>query len=123
MGARFDDLVTFTDDDVEAAIRRNDPDELPLVPVTVALVSPDPTTAAAFCARLAVHDDPRVRRNAVAALGHHARRFRSLDEQRIKPIIESAPRDRNAEVRSNARSAADEIHQFLHWTIAGYVYG
>jgi len=120
---RFQDLETFTTEDVEAAIMRNDPDELPLVPITLAMLSSEPVSAAEVCARLAGHDDPAVRGNAVVALGHLVRRFRSLDERQFKPIIESALRDSQEYVRNSAKSAADEIHQFLHWTIAGHIYG
>ena len=120
---KFQDLDSFTTEDIEAAIRRNAPDELPLVPITVALLSRDPAEAAGVCVRLAVHDNPRVRGNALAALGHVARRFRKLDEPLIRPIIEAGLQADDDHVRASARSAADEVHQFLHWTIAGHVYG
>jgi HEAT repeat protein len=120
---RFQDLETFTAGDVEAAIMRNDPEELPLVPITVAMLSPGPAYAAEVCARLAGHDDPAVRGNAVVALGHLVRRFSSLDERQFKPIIETALLDSQEYVRNSAKSAADEMHQFLHWTIAGHIYG
>jgi len=119
---KFQDLESFTNGDIEAAVARNAPDELPLVPITLAILSQDPVSAAEICARLAVHDDPTVRGNAIASLGHIARRFRSLDEQQYRPIIESALRDSHDYVRTSARSAADEIHQFLHWNIAGHLY-
>jgi hypothetical protein len=45
-----------------------------------------------------------------------------LDEQAVKPIIESALLDSDEYVRVSAKSAADEIHQFLHWNIQGHVY-
>jgi hypothetical protein len=123
MNRRFQDLESFTPEDVEAAIGRNDPDELPLVPVTVALIARDLPDAQDACVRLARHADPLVRGNAVIAIGHLARRFRSLDEARVKPLLESGLVDPDARVRILAKSAADEVHQFLHWTIAGHVYG
>jgi hypothetical protein len=64
-----------------------------------------------------------VRGNALASLGHLARRFRSLDEQAVKPVIEAALGDTDEYVRVHAQSAADEIHQFLHWNIQGHKYG
>ena len=39
MARKFQDLDGFTLDDSESALRRNDPDELQLLPVTVAVVS------------------------------------------------------------------------------------
>jgi hypothetical protein len=120
---RFDDLEQFTTSDVEAAIIRNDPAELQLVPVTVALISSDPSFAQEICIKLAAHENSKVRGNAIVSLGHIARRFRRLNEQEVKPIIESALTDADDDVRLLAKSAADEIHQFLGWTIAGHVYG
>lgn len=123
MTLRFQDLHSFTAADVEAAIRRNDRDELPLVPVTIALLAAASPAALDFCIRLARHDDPRVRGNAILAIGHLARRFRDLDERRVKPLLEAALRDPDATVRNHAKSAADEVYQFLHWTMDGHIYG
>ena len=122
MHQRFQDLTAITAADVEAALGRSDPAELALMPITVALLAQDLVLASDVCCLLATHADPLVRGNAIASLGHLARRFRSLDEQRIKPLLESALRDAEDSVRSSAKSAADEVHQFLHWTIAGHVY-
>lgn len=123
MSDRFQDLTSFTAADVEAAIRRNDLGELALVPITVALLAKDLSLATDICCLFAVHADPAVRGNAFASLGHLARRFRDLEESRVRPLLESGLRDPDAGVRSNAKSAADEAYQFLHWTISGHVYG
>jgi hypothetical protein len=120
---RFQDLPHFTDADVEAALERNDPEELQFVPLTLALAGPDPLSAQMFCVRLCSHRDTRVRANSLISLGHLARRFRMLDETLVKPLIQQALLDPDAAVRGNAKSAADEIHQFLHWDIAGHIYG
>ena len=120
---KFQDLESYTAVDVEAAIARNSPDELPLVPITVALLSPDPGDGLTVCLRFTTHENPKVRGNAVLSIGYLARRFRCLDEMLVKPVIENAMHDRDEYVRSSACSAADEIHQFLHWTFAGHRYG
>ncbi len=120
---RFQDLSSFTTEDVREAIRRNDRDELPLVPVTVAMLSPELGPAMDVCIELAASSDALVRGNALISLGHLARRFRSLDEPRVRPLIEAGLRDPDSSVQMLAKSAADEIHQFLHWTIAGHTYG
>lgn len=120
---RFQDLEYFTNDDVNDAILRNDPAELALVSITVALSSPDAACAQDVCLRLGVYKDPRVRGNAVMCLGHLARRFRSLDEPRVRPLIEASLRDSDDYVRTLAVSAADEVHQFLGWEFPGHVYG
>ncbi len=123
MVVKFQDLETFSREDVESAILRNAPDELPLVPIVLALISPDRVLATTVCAQLASHQDPKVRGNAVMSLGHIARRFGNLDESLVKPLIERSLLDEDEQVRCLAKSAADEIHQFLHWSISGHVYG
>ncbi len=120
---RFQDLEHFTASDIDAALERNDPHELQMLSVTVALACPDQAAAQAVCLRLSRHTNNKVRGNAVMSLGHLGRRFRKLDEQVVKPLIESALRDSHEYVRTRAKSAADEIHQFLGWSIAGHVYG
>jgi hypothetical protein len=120
---RFQDLEGFTAGDIDAAIERNDPHELQLVSVTVALSCPDRAVAQDACLRLSRHAHHKVRGNAIMSLGHLARRFRVLDEPTVKPLVESALQDADEYVRTRAKSAADEIHQFLGWSIAGHVYG
>jgi hypothetical protein len=120
---KFQDLEQFTNVDVEAAIERNDPEELQLVPLTVALSSSDQPFAEGVCLRLAAHSHNKVRGNAVMSLGYLARRFRELNEHTVKPVIEAALIDTDEYVRTHAKAAADEIHQFLHWTIQGHEYG
>ena len=125
MGAmiRFQDLDLFTDRDIEAALQRNDSRELRLLSITVALSLGDDRYAEKICLNLAAHQDNRVRGNAIVSLGHLARRFGKLREDSVKPVVENALQDEDAYVRASAKSAADEIHQFLHWRIAGHVYG
>jgi len=120
---KFQDLDHFTNDDITVALQRNDPDELQLVSLTVALTATDPAAAVPVCLSLCSHNDKRVKGNALVSLGHLARRFRSLDEASVKPFIESGLRDPDEYVRMSAKSAADEIHQFLHWHISGHIYG
>lgn len=122
-GKKFQDLENSTFDDVQAAISRNNPEELPLVSVTVALSSDDPLLAQNVCIALSRHEHYLTRGNAVMSLGYLARRFRKLDEHAVKPVIEAALNDPQEYVRVRAKSAADEIHQFLHWDISGHVYG
>jgi len=120
---KFQDLDTFTERDVEEALRRNADDEISLVPITIALIATDHVCAQRVCLKLA--GDPRslVRGNAFAGLGHIARRFRTLDEQPVTRVIESGLLDNDEYVRLSAKSAADEIHQFLGWIFQNHVYG
>ncbi len=123
MTVKFQDLERFTAEDIDAALERNEPRELQLLSVTVALLCQDPLLAQDVCLKLSTHAYDQVRGNALMSLGHLARRFRILEEQTVRPIIESALTDRNDYVRIHAKSAADEIHQFLGWTISGHEYG
>ncbi len=120
---RFQDLERFTARDIDAAIERNDPHELQLVAVTVALACPDRAAAQDVCLKLSRHTHNKVRGNAIMSLGHLGRRFRALDEPAVKPLIESALHDADEYVRTRAKSATDEIHQFPGWNISGHVYG
>jgi hypothetical protein len=119
----FQDLKQFSAGDVAAAVERNDPDELQLVSITIALSCPDQRLAEETCLTLSAHPHRKVRSHAVMSLGYLARRFRRLDEQRVKPIIEAALVEPDEYVRTHAKAAADEICQFLHWDIHGHVYG
>ncbi len=120
---QFQDLDHFTRGDLAAAMERNNPRELQMVSITVALSCEDRLIAQDVCITLSGHSDSRVRGHAIISLGHLARRFRNLDEESVKPLIEAALADPDAYVRIHAKSAADEIHQFLGWIINGHQYG
>jgi hypothetical protein len=120
---KLQDLDIITAKDVSLALVRNDTEELALVSVTVALSDLDFDFILAICLQLCSSQDSKVHGNALSSLGYLARRFRQLDEQTIKPLIESSLRDPDEYIRVCAKSAADEIHQFLHWQIEGHIYG
>lgn len=120
---KFQELDTFTRRDVEEALRRDADDEISFVPLTVALVATDPAYAQQVCLKFAADHRPMVRGNALDSLGHIARRFRTLDELPVKLAIEAGLVDNDDHVRLSAKSAADEIHQFLGWTFQNHAYG
>jgi len=120
---KFQDLEIITPKEVNLTLLRNDPEELQLVPITLALSNLDFGFTQAVCLQLCSSKDNKVLGNALISLGHLARRFGRLDEQTIKPLIELSLQNSDEYVRSCAKSAADEIHQFLHWQIAGHTYG
>jgi len=123
MSTKFQDLDQISEGDVAAAVERNDPEELELMSITIALSSSDQRLSEDTCLLLAIHRQSRIRAHAVMSLGYLARRFRRLDEVRVKPVIESALAETDEYVRMHAQAAADEISQFLHWDIKGHVYG
>jgi hypothetical protein len=120
---KFQDLEVITPKEVDLALLRNDPEELQLVSVTLALSDLDFEFTQSVCIQLCSNTSSKVQGNALISLGHLARRFRHLDEQTVKPLVESLLQNSDEFVRGCAKSAADEIHQFLHWRIAGHIYG
>jgi hypothetical protein len=90
---KFQDLDTITIKEVNAALLRDDPHELELVSITIALSELDFNFTQSICIRLSSSSYSKVRGNALVSLGHLARRYLMLDEQ------------------------------FLHWDIKGHSYG
>jgi len=107
----------WTQADAEAIIARGDPEEILYVPIVVALNPPDCAWAQEICIRLAAHEHPDVRANAVLGFGHLARICGKLDEARVRPIIEAALRDPDRRVRGQADAAASDVGMFLDWLI------
>jgi hypothetical protein len=123
MTDKLQDLTSITEKDVNAALLRNDHEELEFVSLTLALSDLDFNFTQSVCLQLGSNKNSGVRGNALVSLGHLARRYRHLEERSVKPIIEAGLRDADEYVRMSAKSAADEIHQFLHWQISGHQYG
>lgn len=120
---KIQDLEIITPKEVNLALLRNDPEELQLVSVTLALSDLDFNFTQSVCVQLCSSMNSKVQGNALVSLGYLARRYRHLDEQTIKPLVESLLQNPDVFVRGCAKSAADEIHQFLHWKIEGHTYG
>jgi hypothetical protein len=114
---RYEAIEPRSREEIEVAISRNNSDELSNAVVSAALYSNDPEWAEEVCLRLAGHDHPNVRGNAVLGFGHIARIHRRLDESKVKPLIESALRDKSDYVRGQADAAADDVEQFLKWKV------
>jgi hypothetical protein len=113
----------WTTADVDAALARDQPDELLHVPILVSLDPPDCAWAQDVCIRLAAHAHATVRGNAVLGLGHLARTCGALDSPRVLPLLESALRDSDGYVRGQAHAAADDVAHFLGWRMDGHDIG
>ena len=100
----------------EATVGRNDAAELLFVPLAASLHSDDRVWAQGVCARLAGHADSNVRGNALLGFAHLARRFRELDRQIVEPIMRGALSDRDPYVSAQARTALDDVEQYLGWS-------
>jgi hypothetical protein len=109
----------ITAEEAQAAIARDDPAELCMVPISVSMYHEDLEWSEAICIRLSTHRDATVRGNAVLGFGHLSRRFRKLDEGVVRPIIEKALIDADPYVRGQAHAAADDVAHFLGWKVKG----
>lgn len=103
----------LTHEEAEAALARNDPEELLNVVLGVALHDPDGAWAEEYCLRLVDHAHFSVRGNAVLALGHIARLHRRLDMEQVQPVLSAALADPHEYVRGQASSAIDDVEHFL----------
>jgi hypothetical protein len=115
--ARFESIPEWTRAEVEAAIDRNEPDELLYAVLAAALYAEDPKWAEDVCYQLASHPHFNVRGNALLGFAHIARIHRVLDRQRVQPLLEAGMRDGHEYVRGHAYDAVDAVEHFLGWTI------
>jgi hypothetical protein len=67
--------------------------------------------------RLAAHQHPQVRANAILGFGHLARTCRRLNEAVVRPLVEMGLVDESLTVRGQAEAAAMDLSQYLGWKI------
>src|SRR5687767_8353198 len=115
---RYEEIPEFSREQVEAAIRRDDPKELLYVAVSAALHAEDRLWAEGVCVRLASHPHVTVRGDALMGFGHLARLYGALDAEKVRPLIDLGLRDRDPYVRGHAHDAAADVEHFLGWNIA-----
>ena len=99
----------------DEALERDDPIELQPLVLEVALECEERESAEIRLARLAKHRNANVRGNALAGLGHLARRFGILDRNRVQRLIETGLYAHHEYVREQAESAAADVEAFLSW--------
>jgi hypothetical protein len=104
-------------DEVERAIQEGEALSLRDLVVRVGHEAEDARWAEVICVRLAKHRNAMVRGDALAALGHLARRFGSLDRRRCQRVVETALHAHHEYVREQAASAADDLETYLAWRI------
>jgi hypothetical protein len=114
---KYEDIEPMSREGVEAALARNDPEELSRAVIAVALHSDDLAWASSVCFRLASHRHFNVRGNAILGFGHLARRYRRLDSA-AHEVIEAGLLDTDSYVRGQSDDAADDVQHFLGWKIA-----
>ncbi len=102
---------------MERAIEEGETFALRDLVVRVGHEAADARWAEVVCARLAKHRNALVRGDALAALGHLARRFGSLDRRRCQRLVEIGLHAHHEYVRQQAASAADDLETYLSWRI------
>ncbi len=112
---KYVSIPELTRSEIEEVIAKDDRERLPIAVLSAALHSANPAWAESVCLRLARHDTPEIRGNAILGFGHIARRHGMLSEKVVKPIMEAAFSDPNQYVRGQADSAADDVELFLNW--------
>ncbi len=115
MKPKYERIEHLSKFEVEAAILRDNPDELLLAVLSAALYAEEATWAEDVCVRLAAHEHENVRGNAILGFGHIARIHEQLTEVKVKPLIEAALEDPSAFVRGQAEGAKDDVKFFLRW--------
>ena len=115
---QYEEIPEYSRAHIEAALVRNDPDELMRCVIYVGMHAQDVGWATMVCAQLAQHARANVRGNAILSFGHLARVHRQLDRAIVLPILERGLADPEPYVRGQAESAADDIKHFLGWTVA-----
>jgi hypothetical protein len=114
---KYEVITPRSKDEVESAISVNDPAELLYAVLSAALHSDDQRWAESVCLRLSNHENFNVRGNAIQGLGHIARIHGSLNEIKVKPVIEAVFNDQSDYVRGQADDAADDVEFFLKWKV------
>jgi len=112
----------WTEEDVDAVLRRNDPDELLYVPIVIGMnaASCEPGWAEGICLALAQHPHFNVRGNAILGLAHIARTCRALTLEHVVPVIAAALTDDNSYVKDHAYNAASDLHVYLGVIVPGF---
>jgi HEAT repeat protein len=99
---------------IDKAIAANDVDTLRIAALAASLYE-DGKWAQETCIRLAVHEDPGVRSNAMTGFSHIVRINGKLDEDPVRPVIETCLGDEDNGVRGAAEDAKEDIQLFLKW--------
>lgn len=105
----------------DAALARNDPQELLQLAVAIALEPPEddhPGHAERILRALAQHEHPHVRGNAILGFGHLARTAGIIwKPKEVRAFVEAGLADQDEYVRGQAEAAADDLRHFLKWSL------
>lgn len=116
MERKYSPLPEYSNEEIEAILQREDPNELALLSLSVGQFHPHWKTAQDLCAKLSEHPDPRVRANAVLGLAYIARTKRKLEKHIVKPIVLRELKQ-NREYDWRIRDAISDINGYMGWRI------
>ena len=111
----YESIPAFDRNAIESAIGRDNPDELLIVVLSVALHSDEPSFAEDICVQLAEHSHFNVRGNALLGFAHIARIHGRLNADKVKPLIALGVQDEHEYVRGQALDAKDDIEHYIGW--------
>jgi hypothetical protein len=110
-------LEEFSNEQINEILKRNNIDELLLLPLSVGEYHENWKYAQDICVKLSVHDNPAIRASAVLGLAYIARTKGMLEKHVVKPIILKELRE-NEENNGGIVDAIDDINHFMNWKIA-----
>lgn len=112
---RYESIEPVSMTAAKAAFSSGDVEQLRRAVVAVGLYESDAQSAVRFLLRAASHASSLVRGATLLSFGHLARRFRQLDERRVRHFVENGLFDSDEFLRGQAQVAADDLEHFLGW--------
>jgi hypothetical protein len=111
----YESIPDYSREEIKQATVNNDVETLLRIVLSIALYAEDVNYAQDFCIKFSNHAHFNVRGNSILGFGHLARIHGELDENLVKPIIESGLNDKNEFVRQQSDCAKDDTEFFLKW--------
>ncbi|MBM5598270.1 hypothetical protein D8Y16_14210 [Listeria seeligeri] len=91
-------------------------EEIMILPLSLGEFFPDWKFAQNTCLKLAEHEDPAIRANAILGIAYIARNKRILEKKLVKPVILRELKE-NTDYQWRIQDAIDDIAIFLKWKI------
>ncbi|WP_233500621.1 hypothetical protein [Paenibacillus antibioticophila] len=110
-------IEEYSDQEIEEMLERQEVEELMYLSLSVGMYHHNWKFAQDICLRLAQHENPIVRSNAIMGIAHVARTKRKLDKRLVKPIVLKELRE-NKENKGTILDAISDINLFLKWNLA-----
>jgi hypothetical protein len=108
---QFEEVPTTSRDELERIFAVGSSDETAHAIISAAFYEPDWRWVQDWCLRFTEHTDSNVRLVAVVALGHLARIHRTLDLERVLPVL--ARKADDVELAGTVENTLDDIRQFI----------